>query len=252
MNQPVVSTQGWVDATQGVVRREAFVSDDVYRQELARIFERNWVFLAHETEIPQPGDFVVRTLGKAPVIVVRDADGTVKAHLNSCRHRGAKVCRGDSGNARHFVCPYHGWTYERDGRLMTTTFDAPFAERTWIFQPLGPRSAFPKVAIYKGLVFGSWNATSSAWRLSRRHSAGTSTASWPHAGRHGGAGAAASLARQGQLEGRRAELRRRQPAHPHHPYRTDHARSGPRGARRLHQAAERSFQVVTDRATAAR
>lgn len=156
MNQPLVSTQGWVDVAQGVVRREAFVSDDVYRQELARIFERTWVFLAHETEIPKPGDYVVRTLGKAPVIVVRDADGTIKAMLNSCRHRGAKLCRSDAGNTRRFICPYHGWSYERDGRLITTTFDAHMPAgmdfTKWGLVPV------TKVASYRGLVFGSWNA----------------------------------------------------------------------------------------------
>src|SRR4029077_1692596 len=124
MQEPRASTRGWVDIAQGVVSREAFVSDDVYRLELTRIFEKGWVFLAHETEILAPGDYVVRTLGKAPVIVIRDSDDTVKAMLNSCRHRGTKLCRSDTGNARRFVCPYHGWTYERDGQLITTTFDA--------------------------------------------------------------------------------------------------------------------------------
>ena len=99
---------------------------------------------------------MVRTLGKAPVIVVRDADGTVKAHLNSCRHRGAKLCRGEAGNARRFVCPYHGWTYERDGRLLTTTFDAHMPKgmdfSRWGLIPVA------KVATYRGLVFGCWNA----------------------------------------------------------------------------------------------
>ena len=88
MEKACLPSRGWVDVTQGVVSRDAFVSDDVYQLELARIFEKGWVFLAHETEIPAPGDYVVRTLGKAPVIVIRDTDGTVKAMLNSCRHRG--------------------------------------------------------------------------------------------------------------------------------------------------------------------
>jgi PAH dioxygenase large subunit len=156
MNQPRVSTQGWVDVAHGVVSREAFVSDEVYRQELARIFERSWIFLAHETEIPEPGDYVVRTLGKAPVIVVRDAGGVVKAMLNSCRHRGAKLCRADAGNARRFVCPYHGWTYERDGGLITTTFDAHMPHgmdfSQWGLIPV------PRVASYRGLIFASWDA----------------------------------------------------------------------------------------------
>ena len=72
--------QRWVDVAQGVVSREVFVSDEVYRREIDRIFERNWVYLAHETEIPEVGNFVVRTLGNAPVIVVRDSDNRRLRH----------------------------------------------------------------------------------------------------------------------------------------------------------------------------
>ena len=156
MQEACLSAGGWVDAAQGVVSREAFVSDDVYRLELERIFEKGWCFLAHETEIPAPGDYVVRTLGKAPVIVIRDTDGGVKAMLNSCRHRGAKLCRSEAGNARRFVCPYHGWSYERDGRLITTTFDAHMPRgmdfSQWGLIPVA------RVESYCGLVFGSWDA----------------------------------------------------------------------------------------------
>jgi phenylpropionate dioxygenase-like ring-hydroxylating dioxygenase large terminal subunit len=145
----------WVDIQRGLVSREIFVSDEVCRLEMERIFNRTWVFLAHETEVPKPGDFVSRNMGHAPVVIVRDNDGTIHGLLNSCRHRGAKVCRADSGNARHFVCPYHGWTYERSGRLVTTTFDKHFP-KGFDFSNQGlPR--VPRVEVYKGLVFGSWN-----------------------------------------------------------------------------------------------
>jgi PAH dioxygenase large subunit len=145
----------WVDVERGLVSRDIFVNDDVCRLEHERIFDRTWLFLAHATEIPKPGDFVTRTMGQAPVVVVRDNDGTVHAVLNSCRHRGAKVCRADSGNARHFVCPYHGWTYERSGRLVTTTFDKHFPKDV-DFADLG-LARVPRLEIHKGLIFGSWN-----------------------------------------------------------------------------------------------
>jgi phenylpropionate dioxygenase-like ring-hydroxylating dioxygenase large terminal subunit len=146
---------GWVDVSRGLVSREVFVNDDVYRMEMERIFDRTWVFLAHETEIPAPGDYVSRALGSAPVVVVRDTDGTLHGLLNSCRHRGAKVCRADSGNARNFVCPYHGWTYERSGRLVTTTFDKHFP-KDFDFSLHG-LARVPRLESYKGLIFGSWN-----------------------------------------------------------------------------------------------
>jgi phenylpropionate dioxygenase-like ring-hydroxylating dioxygenase large terminal subunit len=139
-----------------MVSREIFVSDEVCRLEIERIFNRIWIFLGHETEIPKPGDYLSRTMGQTPVIVVRDNEGAIHALLNSCRHRGAKVCRADSGNARHFVCPYHGWTYEQSGKLVTTTFDRHFP-KDFDFSGFGlPR--VPRLEIYKGLIFGSWNA----------------------------------------------------------------------------------------------
>jgi len=149
------SNYEWVDVERGLVSREIFVSDEVHGLEIERIFERNWIFLAHETEVPNTGDYVTRMLGSAPVIVVRDADGSIKALLNSCRHRGAKVCRTDSGTARNFVCPYHGWTYERSGKLITTTFDKHFPSGFDFGEARLP--AVPRLEVHKGLVFGSWN-----------------------------------------------------------------------------------------------
>lgn len=153
--KPGGAAAGWVDVANGLVSREAFVSDEVYRLELERIFDRTWVFLAHDSEIPAPGDYVARRLGSAPVLVVRDGGGAVRVLLNSCRHRGARLCRADAGNVRNFVCPYHGWTYERDGRLITTTFDHHFPEGT-DFSRLDLVPA-PRVETYGGLIFACWD-----------------------------------------------------------------------------------------------
>lgn len=153
---PPGTSRDWINVQRGTVSREAFVSDQVFQLEMERIFDRNWIFLAHETEIPQPGDFIVRALGSAPVIVVRQVDGSVTGFLNSCRHRGARVCRGDAGNVKQFVCPYHGWSYKRTGELMTTTFDEhqpkDFAFKDWSLIRV------PRLETYKGLIFGSWNS----------------------------------------------------------------------------------------------
>ena len=104
------STQGWVDAAHGVVRREVFVSDEIYRQELDGSSSEAGGSGARDRD-PQPGDYVVRTVGRAAVIVMRDPDGSVRAMLNSCRHRGAKVCRADAGNVcRSTACTTAGAT----------------------------------------------------------------------------------------------------------------------------------------------
>ncbi|HZP26969.1 MAG TPA: Rieske 2Fe-2S domain-containing protein, partial [Dehalococcoidia bacterium] len=96
-----------VDIENTRVSRRIFIEQEIYEQELERIFARCWLFLAHECMIPNPGDFYTTTMGEDPVIVVRDSSGNINAFINSCRHRGMKVCRADVGNAASFTCAYH-------------------------------------------------------------------------------------------------------------------------------------------------
>jgi PAH dioxygenase large subunit len=143
----------WVDEERGVVSREIFVSEDIYQLELKRIFARTWLYIAHESEIPNPGDFVTRSMGDVPVIAIRGDDGSLSVLLNSCRHRGVRVCRADSGSASKFTCPYHGWTYDSKGRLLTTAADKLLPEGT-DFSQWGLVPA-PRIDSYKGLIFAS-------------------------------------------------------------------------------------------------
>ena len=99
------------------VNREVFVSQDIHDHEQRRIFDRSWIYLGHASEIKNPGDYHTRPISGRPVIFCRDRQGEVHALLNSCRHRGAMVCRERNGNARQFYCMYHGWTYNTDGSI---------------------------------------------------------------------------------------------------------------------------------------
>src|SRR5262249_991731 len=115
-------TDAMIDVDRGIVSREIFVSEEIYRQELDRVFARSWLFLGHESQIPRPGDYFVSSRGEESVILCRDRDRRVRVFLNSCRHRGMKVCRYDEGNTVEFMCPYHGWSYGTDGALVGVPF----------------------------------------------------------------------------------------------------------------------------------
>ena len=94
-----------------------YYDPDLFEAELEHIFYKTWVWVAHESELPKPGDFVTTDIGRQPVIVVRDKTGAVNVLHNRCRHRGATVCEEHKGNAKGFTCPYHSWSYALDGTL---------------------------------------------------------------------------------------------------------------------------------------
>lgn len=99
------------------VLREALTREDIYELERERIFSRTWLYVGHASEIRNPGDYIRRDVGGKPVILQHGHDGETRCFFNSCTHRGARVCRQDSGNAKTFQCFYHAWTFGSDGAL---------------------------------------------------------------------------------------------------------------------------------------
>lgn len=94
-----------------------YTDPEIFEQEMTRIFERTWVWVAHESELPRPGTFKSTHVGRQPVIVTRDRKGVLHTMLNRCRHRGASLCEKPQGEANGFTCPYHAWSYGLDGKL---------------------------------------------------------------------------------------------------------------------------------------
>lgn len=99
------------------VAGRAYTDPEIFAQEMERIFYRTWVWVAHESELPEKGSFKTAQVGQQPVIVTRDRKDQFNTLLNRCRHRGATVCDQPNGKANGFTCPYHNWSYALDGRL---------------------------------------------------------------------------------------------------------------------------------------
>jgi benzoate/toluate 1,2-dioxygenase alpha subunit len=100
------------------VHTRVHTDPQVFAAEMAHIFEQSWVYLAHESELPQPGDYKTAAVGRLPVIVSRADNGQIHVLLNICRHRGSVVCRAERGKAQYFRCPYHNWVCRNNGALV--------------------------------------------------------------------------------------------------------------------------------------
>jgi phenylpropionate dioxygenase-like ring-hydroxylating dioxygenase large terminal subunit len=137
------------------VHRDLYTDPDVFDAEMRRIFESTWVFVGHDSEVTDPGDFKTGWIGRQPFIMSRSDDGTVHVLLNRCMHRGASVCREERGNARSFRCIYHGWTYNARGDLVGVTYKERYGPNFDQAALALPRPA--RVDSYRGFVFASMN-----------------------------------------------------------------------------------------------
>ena len=97
--------------------REFYLDPAVAAADLAAIWHRRWLFVAHGVELPEPGCVLALEIGAEPLLLVRGRDGIVRGFANVCRHRGSRICKPGPGRAHRLVCPYHAWTYDLDGRL---------------------------------------------------------------------------------------------------------------------------------------
>ncbi len=143
-----------VNLQHGRIDRRIFWEDWIYQLELEKLFAKSWLFVAHESQVKNTGDFITTYMGQDNVIVSRHKDGQIHVFTNSCTHRGNRICFADRGQARQFTCNYHGWAFGTDGALMgmheENHYDG-FIDKA----KHGLQNA--RVETYKGLVFACFD-----------------------------------------------------------------------------------------------
>ncbi len=146
----------FVDADRGRVDRRIFWDKDIYQRELRQIFARCWLFVAHESQLDKAGAFLTTYMGEDSVIVARGDDLAIAVFLNSCPHRGNRVCFADSGHGRKFTCNYHGWAFGLTGDLLKMPKMGLYKSTPGFrMEDWGLKRA--RVASYKGLVFATFD-----------------------------------------------------------------------------------------------
>jgi benzoate/toluate 1,2-dioxygenase alpha subunit len=150
-----------IDKEKGIYQcnRAIFTDESLFELEMKAIFEGNWIYLAHESQIAEPGDYYTLTMGRQPIIITRDKDGQLHGMINSCSHRGAMLASRKSGNKTSFTCPFHGWTFNNSGNLLKAK-----DEKTGAYPPCFKQAGshdlkhLPHFASYRGFLFGSLSA----------------------------------------------------------------------------------------------
>lgn len=140
------------------VRRDIFTDPELFELELKVIFEGNWIYLAHESQIPNIGDYFTTYIGRQPILISRDKQGELNALINACSHRGAMLCRRKTDNRTTFTCPFHGWTFSNSGKLLKVKDprEAGYPEQ---FNTDGSHdlTRVARFESYRGFLFGSLN-----------------------------------------------------------------------------------------------
>ena len=135
------------------VHRKLYTDPKIFDLEMERIFASTWVYVGHESQIRNPGDYFCTRVARKPLVVVRGADGQIHALRNQCAHRGAMVVANDAGCTDEFQCCYHGWTYHLDGRLKAVPLNNGYPDDFDTKNPNTAMVSVPRVQSYRGFIF---------------------------------------------------------------------------------------------------
>jgi benzoate/toluate 1,2-dioxygenase alpha subunit len=139
------------------IDRALFTDPELFELEMKYIFEGTWVYLAHESQVARPNDFFTTTIGRQPVILMRNQAGEIGCFINTCPHRGATVCLAKRGNQKIFTCPYHGWSFNTNGALVSVKDHATGAYPDAFERMEHGLTRIARFANYRGFLFGSLN-----------------------------------------------------------------------------------------------
>jgi len=132
------------------IARDIFTEPDLFDLEMELIFEKNWIYACHESEIANKHDFMTMRAGRQPMIITRDGEGQLNALINACQHRGTTLTRVGKGNQSTFTCPFHAWCYKSDGRLVKVKAPGEYPEG---FDKATRGLKKARIESYKGFVF---------------------------------------------------------------------------------------------------
>jgi benzoate/toluate 1,2-dioxygenase subunit alpha len=148
-----------VDESKGIFRvaRDAYTDPAVFEAEMAAIFEGGWIYVCHESQIPNHGDYYATQAGRQPVFVIRQADGGVGGFIDACSHRGAVLTRARRGTMKTIMCRFHGWCYDTTGAC-TLIKNEKGGWPEGVDRGRFSLQAIPRVESYKGFVYASLSA----------------------------------------------------------------------------------------------
>src|SRR6201991_3212174 len=139
----------------GRVHRQLYTDPAIFELEMQRIFGRAWIYIGHESQVKNPGDYFATRIGRRPVVMVRDENGGLRVIHNQCAHRGAMVVATEKGNAPEFTCCYHGWTYHLDGKIKGVPLNHGYPTDFDAKNPKVAMNPVARVKSYRGFVFAS-------------------------------------------------------------------------------------------------
>ncbi len=128
-----------------------FVAPEIFAEERAKIFARQWICVGHQSQLGRAGDYIVQEVAGESLVVLRDQKDVIQGFYNVCRHRGTRLCEAASGHAAAIQCPYHAWTYALDGRLI----GAPHMEEAPDFAKADYSLHAVRLALWEGFIFVS-------------------------------------------------------------------------------------------------